>query len=119
MKQDRNSLRRVHHDAKVKARSVVVIESALREMQAMAITLDQFVAAEEVRTRIADVKHAAYSTSTIAARARSAKLRKSITQLKTKLFVATAERDSALAVVTLSAHTASIRLSVAAEPSQL
>ena len=62
--------------------------------------LDRYVAAEEVRTRITDVRRVAYSTAAMAARVRSDNLKKSVIALKAKLLIATAEHNSALAKLT-------------------
>ena len=58
---------------------------ALVDMQGLAMALDQFVAAEEARTRVTDVEHWAYSTAARAARVRSSNLKKSLVALRTKL----------------------------------
>ena len=58
---------------------------ALVDMQGLAMALDQFVAAEEARTRITDVEHWAYSTAARAARVRSSNLKKSLVELNAKL----------------------------------
>jgi hypothetical protein len=58
---------------------------ALVDMQGLAMALDQFVAAEEARTRVTDVDHWAYSTAARAARVRSSNLKKSLVALRTKL----------------------------------
>ena len=58
---------------------------AVVDMQGLAMALDQFVAAEEARTRITDVEHWAYSTAARAARVRSSNLKKSLVALRTKL----------------------------------
>jgi hypothetical protein len=58
---------------------------ALIDMQGLAMALDQFVAAEEARTRVTDVEHWAYSTAARAARVRSSNLKKSLAALRTKL----------------------------------
>ena len=95
-----NSFVRERYDAMTKARSIAAIETALREMDAIVLALDRYVAAEEVRTGITDLKHATYSTAAIAARIRSSNLKQSVIELKAKLLVATAEHNSALAKVT-------------------
>jgi hypothetical protein len=70
------SLVRECYDARAKAQSIVAIETALRDMDAMVTALDRYVGVEEVRTRITDAKHVAYATAAIAARIRSDNLKK-------------------------------------------
>jgi hypothetical protein len=96
MKHWEKSLVRERHDARMKAQSIAAIETALRDMDAMVTALDRYVAAEEVRTRIADVNRVAYSTAATAARVRSNNLRKSVIELKARLLIATADHDSTL-----------------------
>jgi flagellar protein FliJ len=83
------------------AQSVAAIESTFQDMDAMIVSLDRRVAAEEMRTRITDAKHIAYSTVALAARVRSANLRKSLIELEAKRLLAIADHDKALS--TLSA----------------
>ena len=97
MKLKEKSLVRERHDARTKAQSIAAIETALQGMDAMVTALDRYVAAEESRTHIADVKHVTYSTAATAARFRSDNLKKSTIGLKGKLLVATADHNSALA----------------------
>ena len=97
MKHREKSFVRERYDARTKARSIAAIEAAWRDMDAIVTALDRYVAAEEVRTRITDVKDVTYSTAAMAARVRSCNLKKSVIELKAKLLVATAEYNSALA----------------------
>ena len=90
-----NSFVRERYDAMTKARSIAAIETAWRDMDAIVMALDRYVAAEEVRTGITDPKHVTYSTAAIAARIRSSNLKKSVIELKAKLLVATAEHNRA------------------------
>jgi len=53
----------------------MAIEKALADLDALATALDRFVADEEARTRIADVRNCQYSTAARAARTRSDNLR--------------------------------------------
>lgn len=69
-------------------------------MDAIVKALDRYVAAEEGRTGITDLKHVTYSTAAMAVRIRSCNLRKSVIELKVKLLVTTAEHNSALAKLT-------------------
>jgi len=100
MKHREKSFVRERYDARTKARSIAAIEAAWRDMDAIVMALDRYVAAEEARTRITDLKHVSYSTAAMAARIRSCNLRKSVIELKAKLLVATAEHNSALAKLT-------------------
>jgi flagellar protein FliJ len=95
-----NSFVRERYDAMTKARSIAAIETAWRDMDSIVMALDRYVAAEEVRTGITDLKHVTYSTAAIAARSRSSNLKQSVIELKAKLLVATAEHNSALAKLT-------------------
>ena len=100
MKHREKSFVRERYDAMTKARSIAAIETAWRDMDAIVMALDRYVAAEEVRTGITDLKHVTYSTAAIAARIRSSNLKQSVIELKAKLLVATAEHNSALAKLT-------------------
>jgi hypothetical protein len=70
-------------------------------MDAMIVSLDRRVAAEEARTRITDPTHVAYSTVALAARLRSENLKKSLIELKIRRLLAIADYDKELS--TLSA----------------
>jgi len=63
----------------------MAIEKALADLDALATALDRFVADEEARTRIADVRNCQYSTAARAARMRSDNLKKTFAKLKAKL----------------------------------
>ena len=97
MKHSENRLFRARCDAKTMAQSIAAIETALLQMGALVTSLDRRVAAEEKRTRIIDVNHIAYSTIAMAARIRSGNLKKSLSELKTRLLVATANHSNGLA----------------------
>jgi hypothetical protein len=101
MRHKENLLVRARHRVRTTAQSVGAIESALRDMQALITSLDKSIGTEEMRTRITDPKHVAYSTVALAARVRSANLKKSLFELKAKRLLATADHDKALS--TLSA----------------
>jgi hypothetical protein len=90
-------LARARHQTRAAAESVANIEAASQQMDALVSALDQRVAAEERRTRIADVNHFAYSPVARSAHARAVNLRKSIAELEAKLLVASAHHDGALA----------------------
>jgi hypothetical protein len=96
MKLWEKSLLRERHHARTKAQSIAAIETALRDMDAMVTALDRYVAAEEVRTRVTDLKDVEYSTAAMAARVRSNNLKKSVIELKARLLFATADHNIAL-----------------------
>ena len=68
-----------------KVQEAMAIEKALADLDALATALDRFVADEEARTRIADVRNCQYSTAARAARTRSDNLKKTFAKLKAKL----------------------------------
>jgi hypothetical protein len=74
-----------YQDQTRRGQSLKAAARALIDMQGLAMALDQFVAAEEARTRVTDVEHWAYSTAARAARVRSSNLKKSLAALRTKL----------------------------------
>jgi V8-like Glu-specific endopeptidase len=87
------------HRVKTTAQSVAAIVSALRDIDEMIVSLDRRVAAEEMRTRITDTKHAPYSTVALAARVRSQNLKKSLTELKSQQLAAIADHEKALSAL--------------------
>jgi hypothetical protein len=101
MRHKEKLLVRARHRVRTAAQSVAAIESALQDMDAMIVSLDRRVATEEMRTRITDTKHVAYSTVALAARIRSANLKKSLIELEAKRLLAVADHDKG--VLTLSA----------------
>jgi hypothetical protein len=101
MRHKEKLLVRARHRVTTTAQSVTAIESTLQDMDAMIVSLDRRVAAEEMRTRITDAKHIAYSTVALAARVRSANLKKSLIELEAKRLLAVADHDKG--VSTLSA----------------
>jgi hypothetical protein len=101
MRHKEKLLVRAHHRVRTAAQSVAAIESALQDMDAMIVSLDRRVATEEMRTRIMDTKHVAYSTVALAAHVRSQNLRKSLVELKARRLLGIADHDKAFS--TLSA----------------
>jgi hypothetical protein len=81
------------YDARINAQSIADIERTLLDMDALVTALDQFVMVEEVRTRIRDMNHCAYSTAARAARIRSDNLKKSFVALRVKLLELAAEHQ--------------------------
>jgi flagellar protein FliJ len=99
MRHKEKLLVRARHRVTTTAQSVTAIESTLQDMDAMIVSLDRRVAAEEMRTRITDAKHIAYSTVALAARVRSANLKKSLIELEAKRLLAIADHDKALSIL--------------------
>jgi len=61
------------------------LKHAIRQMARVVAELDQFIEAEEVKTKIHDMADPAYSTFAVSARERRDKLRASVRRLKMEL----------------------------------
>jgi len=90
-----NALRRSRFHLSKTTQRVSDLRTAIADMERTLGALSNFIGAEEVRTRISDIKHVAYSTAAIAAMQRSARIRASIANLKLQYDVAVRERDRA------------------------
>ena len=96
MERREHSVGRELHEASTKAQAIAAIERTLVDMDALVAALDRYVAEEEVRTRIRDVHHCAYSTAARAAHMRSNNLKKSYVRLQAMLHDLTADYKDAL-----------------------
>jgi hypothetical protein len=80
-------------EAAEKARKVASLEAMSHDLEALAASLSQVIAAEEARTKAKDPQRADYPMVAIAAAARRSKLIISLTQLRSKLEAARREHD--------------------------
>jgi hypothetical protein len=75
------------------ARNIATLEAMIHDLEALAASLSQVIAAEEARTKVKDPQRADYSMVAIAAAARRSKLIISLTELGSKLEAAKREHD--------------------------
>ena len=94
------TLRLKQLDIENKRRQVDQIERMIEDFEQMIGDLDHEIAEEHRRTRVYDVKHAAYSTLALAARRRRHKIETSIAELMCFLKSTEAALDLAQAEVT-------------------
>jgi hypothetical protein len=88
-------LRLKRFEATTKAQKVAALEAMIRDLDGIAATLSQQIAAEEQRTKVRDARRADYSTAALAAVARRAKLMVSLADLRAALETAKLEHAAA------------------------
>lgn len=74
-----------HHNETGATSKTAELEQTVRQMERAVTELDQFIEAEEVKTKIHDMPDPAYSTFAVSARERRDKLRASVRRLKMEL----------------------------------
>jgi flagellar export protein FliJ len=93
MKPRDSALRLKRFEVTEKARTVLSMESMIRDFEQMASDLARQIAAEEERTGVKDTSHFAYSTFAKAAAVRRTNLLNSVADLRAKLDAARREHE--------------------------
>jgi hypothetical protein len=94
-------IRRARFAAAATARTVADLQSTITSLEQTGLSLRQFIAAEEHRTRVRDQSHPAYSLVATDASVRLTRLQTTLTGLKDQLRDALLERDNAIAILSV------------------
>jgi hypothetical protein len=104
-------LRRARFYAAAKARTIVDLQVAIKNMETTASDLRQFIDTEERRTKITDRSRVTYSLAANHAADRAHRLQKTIVELASRLRIAIIERDSTVAQISIWEETSATKQS--------